>query len=468
MKGVLMGRYDIRLRPRTIRGRDTLITAAVAVLVLSLLAIALDKITRSERHDTAVAHTELAARRVATAVRQGTLLHPIPEGASGVRYLQVVGADRRVLDASVPAGGWPPISKVVPSPNNRVQEFTECDVMGMGCLTVVAIRVSPDRDSVVIYAGSQQPTILAGLYLELLLACGVLALSALASWAAWRIVGRTLRPVDNIRRELAEIGGGDLSRRVPEPSGDDEVARLARTANATLDRLERSIRRQERFASDAAHELRTPIAALRINLEDLFMHPDDTDVERTAQAAIGATDRLQSLVTDLLLLAQIGSRAETVEPLNLTTLVEGETRARRQLLNSGQDPIVLGTRLAPDIHVSGTRTYLERLVNNLLDNAQQHAATTIDVQLTSGETSSLLTVSDDGPGIPRSDRGRIFERFTRLDTARSRDEGGTGLGLAIAYEIASAHNGSLTVDDTPSGTRFALRLPLPDTPPASR
>src|SRR4051794_18860091 len=254
-----------------------LVSAVVSVLVLTALAAGIDLLVRSQEHDFAFAQTELAGRRISAAVRQRTLPSPISAGVGGVRYIQVVSADRRVLNASSAAAGRPPISTVVPPPADRVREFTHCPGPDGGCLTVVAIRVTPASDSSVVYAGRPLPTILSSPILELILAGCVVALTALASWTTWRGVGRPPGPVDGIRPQLAEITVSDLSHRVPEPPGDDEVARLARTANATLDRLERSVRIQHQFASDAAHELRTPIAGLRVNLEDLAMHPQDTD-----------------------------------------------------------------------------------------------------------------------------------------------------------------------------------------------
>ncbi|MWA05950.1 HAMP domain-containing protein [Actinomadura sp. LD22] len=333
-----------------------------------------------------------------------------------------------------------------------------------GCLTVVAIRVTPAADSPVVYTGRPLPAILSSPILESLLAGGVVALTALACWTTWQVVGRTLGPVDAIRAKLAEITVSDLSHRVPEQPGDDEVARLARTANATLDRLERSVRVQHRFASDAAHELRTPIAGLRVDLEDLAMHPRDTDVETAARAALRSADRLESIVADLLLLAQIGTGADLAEPLDLTALVDSEIRDHRPSA-AGRPAIEIRSRLTPGVQVRGVPTQLQRLLDGPLDNARRHAAAAVEVELVRDGDRAALTVADDGPGIPLEERERVFERFTRVDTARSRDAGGTGLGLAIAREIAAAHRGTLTIDDSPSGARFTLRLPVLSPPP---
>ncbi|MFF0521038.1 sensor histidine kinase [Actinomadura nitritigenes] len=456
-------------RPRTIRGRDTLITVVVAALVFTVLAIGADALIRSQESDFAFTRTELATRRVSGAVRQGSMQNPLPAGPYGVRFLQVVDADGHVTAASRAAAGRPPISTVVPPPENRLKRMYACPARGGGCLSVVAVRVTMAPRSPVVYGARPVPTILAGPYLELVLTACALLLVAMATCTTWQVVGRTLRPVGAVRGQLAEISISDLSRRVPEPQGEDEVAQLARTANVTLDRLERSVRRQQQFASDAAHELRTPIAALRLNLEEIALRPGDAEAGEAARAALRSTDRLEGIVADLLLLAQIGTAADIPEDVDFSALVDGELRARRPASGGPGDrrpPVAVNAELAPGLHVRGARAQLERLVDNLLDNALQYAATTVDVRLGRSAGDAVLTIGNDGPEIPPADRERVFERFARLDTARSRDAGGTGLGLAIAREVANAHHGSLVIDDVTSGTRFSLRLPLLDGPDA--
>lgn len=457
-----MGRHRLP-RPRTIRGRDTLITVVVAALVSAVLAIGADVLIRSEESDFAFTRTEVATRRVSAAVRQGGPQNPLAEGPYGVRLLQVVDAGRHVTNSSRAAAGLPPISTVVPPPDNRLQRLYACPAPDGSCLTVVAVRVVMAPGSPVVYGARPVPAILAGPYLELILTACALLLVSMATYTTWQVVGRTLRPVGAVRGQLAEISISDLSRRVPEPAGEDEVAQLARTANLTLDRLERSVRRQQQFASDAAHELRTPIAALRLNLEEIALRPGDAEVGEAARAALLSTDRLESIVADLLLLAQIGTAADIPEDVDFSGLVDGELRARRPASRGPDDrspPIAVNAGLAPGLRLRGVRAQLERLVGNLLDNALKYAATTVEVRLDRSAGDAVLTIGNDGAEIPRADRERVFERFARLDTARSRDAGGTGLGLAIAREVAHAHGGSVVIDDVASGTRFSLRLPL--------
>lgn len=444
----------MRLRPRSIRVRDTLIAAVLAALVLGAVAAGVDVLLRNAIKEHLLRETQLAARRISAGIRDGTLPSPIPEDASGVKLIQVVDARGRVINSTLAARGRPAMSTMRPPPRDRVRDVVECSSADDGCLFLEAIRVSTSQDSVVVYAAQSRPGFLGNGLLEAGLGVIVLALTALAASITWRMVGRTLRPVEQIRAQLVEISGSDLSRRVSQPPGEDEIALLARTANETLDRLQRSVDRQRQFASDASHELRTPITGLRANLEDAAMHPDDTDLVETIHAALRDTDRLESIVTDLLLLARLGTGGAIArEPIELADLVKSGLSVRTSQMMTRTD-------LAADLVVQGVRVQLLRLLHNLLDNADRFADGVVEIELVRDDDAALLTVTDDGIGIAPADRERVFERFTRLDSARSRFTGGTGLGLAIARDIAVAHGGSLRIEDSPAGARFALRLPL--------
>ncbi|WP_030163593.1 sensor histidine kinase [Spirillospora albida] len=445
----------MRMRPRSIRARDTIVAAVLAVLVLGLCASGIDMAIRTRVTDDLLRSAQIDARRVSGGVRDGTLRTPIPDGGHGRILIQVVAPDGRVVNATPAAAGRAPVSRLHPSSGMRVRDLVECRGRWprRECRAVEAIRVDTAPDSLVVYASGELPSYLVTGLLEGTLAAAVLLLAAVVAWITWLIVGRTLRPVGEIRAQLAEISATDLSRRVSEPPGEDEIAQLARTANATLERLESAVRRQRQFASDASHELRTPIAGLRANLEDASMHPEDNDLPAVVRQALRDTDRLEAIVTDLLLLARIGTGGAVQERIDLSALAAAELAGRA--LHAAVE-----TRLDPDVPVRGVRMQLVRLLGNLLDNADRYADTSITVEVARDHDHALLAVTDDGPGIPAADRERVFERFTRLDTARSRDAGGVGLGLAIAREIARSHDGTLRIEDRPSGVRFALRLPL--------
>ncbi|WP_246147760.1 sensor histidine kinase [Nonomuraea turkmeniaca] len=443
---------------RSLRGRVTLIATAVAALVLIPVGVGAVLVTRSLVEAGVFEDTRDTAERIAYEMRSGAL----PLGASipvpnpSVNLIQIIGPDGRILATSDAARTMPPLSDVRPTDDDRVISTTNC--LPTECVHLSAVRVSKFADSPVVYAGRSTPDLLATRTFEVIVFAEIAVLIALTGWATWLVTGRALRPVATMRTELDAVHAGDLSSRVTQPPGTDEVAELARSVNSTLARLERSAAQQRQFASDASHELRTPIAGLRAQLESAQLYPDDTDIETLVRSALRDTDRLEAIITDLLLLARIGSRVDAASELvDLAELV-------RQELSVRSDKVPVHADLAEGVRVYGVRLQLARVLTNLLDNAQRHAEHFVQVTVakedrTKGDGTAVLSVENDGVEIAEEDRERIFERFTRLDAARSRDAGGTGLGLAIARDVAMAHRGQITVEDRPGGARFVLRLP---------
>ncbi|MGV9884341.1 ATP-binding protein [Streptomyces sp. NPDC003006] len=269
----------------------------------------------------------------------------------------------------------------------------------------------------------------------------------------WLVTRRALRPVAAITAEMSAITASeDLARRVPEPDTHDEIARLARTTNETLTALQTSVERQRRFVADASHELRSPIASLRTQLEVGAAHPELLDVD----GAVEDTVRLQELAADLLLLARLDAGEKPGEArVDLAALV------REELSQRTRDRVDVHMDLK-SVEVAGSRGQLARVLGNLVNNAQRHARSRVTVTTRADGAWAVLEVADDGSGVPPSERERIFERFVRLDDARTRDEGGAGLGLAIARDVAARHGGTLGVREAPSGgALFELRLPTP-------
>ncbi|GGX91261.1 sensor histidine kinase [Streptomyces hiroshimensis] len=305
-----------------------------------------------------------------------------------------------------------------------------------------------------------------------LLIGAVLLVTAAVAGATWFVAGRVLRPVEAIRTQFAELTAHHLERRVPVPQTRDEVARLAGTMNSTLDRLQAAVDQQRRFVGDASHELRSPLAALRAELEIALAHPEHAEWTAVAEAALGDTRRLQSITSDLLLLARLDATGAEglpgAQPVDLTALVREEVRRRPE----GRRALEVRIEAPDPVIVHGRHTLIARLLGNLLDNADRHAAhaVTVIVAVTGavslgcdpGRRVAVLHVEDDGPGIHPDDRQRVFERFTRLDDARTRATGGTGLGLAIAHHIATVHRGTLEITDSPRGARFTTTLPSAD------
>ncbi|WP_285702810.1 HAMP domain-containing sensor histidine kinase [Microtetraspora sp. NBRC 16547] len=285
------------------------------------------------------------------------------------------------------------------------------------------------------------------------IAGGSLLLVLLTMLGAYRTVNRTLEPVDAITDKLAKITTSDLSQRVPVPHFQDELRRLAETANQTLDRAEAAVEHQRRFASDASHDLRSPLTAMRAEVEEALLHPDETDWQETGKALLESLERLQYLVTDLLQIARLDAGAPgRHDPIDLAELVESELDRRPR-------DVAVTRRLTPSAVINGDRFRLARLLTNLLDNAERHADSNVTVIVERQGNTAVLEVVDDGGGIPPDQREIVFQRFARLDAARSRDAGGTGLGLSIARQIAETHGGSLTLEDSPRGARFVLRIP---------
>ncbi|GAA2438285.1 HAMP domain-containing sensor histidine kinase [Streptomyces glaucus] len=308
---------------------------------------------------------------------------------------------------------------------------------------------TPAGDGFTVYAGaplsaehSAVRTALTAMLIGFPLLLGVVAA------VTWLVTRRALRPVESIRREMAAItASADLARRVPVPGTHDEVARLARTTNETLAALETSVERQRRFVADASHELRSPIASLRTQLEVAAAHPELLDLD----GAVEDTVRLQRLAADLLLLARLDAGERPAD-----TRVDLAALAREAA--AGRTGV---TVRAEAVRVTGSRGQLERVLVNLLDNGQRHARSAVEVTVRRAGEHAVVEVADDGDGVPEADRERIFERFVRLDAARSRDDGGAGLGLAIARDVAARHGGTLTVRAAPAGgALFELRLPL--------
>lgn len=279
------------------------------------------------------------------------------------------------------------------------------------------------------------------------------ALLAVVAAAAWWITGRALRPVDAITRRVQEITSSTLHERVPEPGTDDEVDQLARTMNAMLDRLERATARQQQFVSDASHELRSPVASIRAQMEVAMLDPAATDWEHVAAIVLAEDERLDNIVSDLLALARLDEgQAGPSRDVDLDEIVLADAARPRRV---PVDRSAVGAA-----RVQGREGELTSVVRNLLDNAVRHARSQVRVSLTSGPDGVLLAVDDDGPGVAPADRDRIFERFTRLEEGRSRDRGGAGLGLAVARRVVEHLGGEVTVVDSRlGGARFVIRLP---------
>jgi signal transduction histidine kinase len=298
-------------------------------------------------------------------------------------------------------------------------------------------------------------------YVQRLLEIGLPILLAVVGAICWVIVGWALRPIEALRREVADVAAVSGTHRVAEPPTDDEVGRLARTLNSMLDRLEASTERERRFVSDASHELRSPIANIRTEIEVALHHPERAEWPRVASEVLAQDERMGRLVESLLMLARsadghLASVDPTAPPSDLAAAAEqvvAEAAARCEGLS-----VVAHTRRTL---VHAPPVYLERIAANLVDNACRYASSRVDVTVSSRDGQAVLRVSDDGPGVPVADRGRIFERFVRLDEARDRIHGGFGLGLAIVADLCGALGGTIEISDAEGGGAvFTMTMPL--------
>jgi len=299
------------------------------------------------------------------------------------------------------------------------------------------------------------PLLVGGVPLVLLVVAGV----------TWLVIGRSLAPVERMRREVDAITDEHLDRRVETPASRDEVHRLATTMNAMLARLGAARDRQRRFVSDASHELRSPIATLRQTGEVARTHPDALGHDELVDTVLAESLRLQRLVDQLLVLTRTdeGRSPAIGREVDLDDLLVAEAaRVRRERPDLAVDTAGIGPA-----RVRANPVALDQVVRNLVDNATRHARSRLRLGVQAGGGWVRVTVSDDGAGVPPGERNRIFERFVRLDEARARDDGGSGLGLAIVREIVLAHGGRVWVsDEAGGGARFDVDLPAAPAAPA--
>jgi signal transduction histidine kinase len=275
-------------------------------------------------------------------------------------------------------------------------------------------------------------------------------LLALICAAVWVLAGYTLRTVERLREQVAQLSVAGLADRVELPAARDEVRQLAVTMNDLLDRLQAAATAQRRFVADAAHELRSPLAALHARLE-----VGERAGDRVAPVLIRDAERLGQLIDDLLALARLDESPRLLRPVpvDLDDIVLTEVARLRGAA------VVLDTREVAPALMSGDPDLLRRIVGNLLSNAVRHAVHRVRVSVSTSDGQVELVVADDGPGIPVAERDRVFRRFHRLDDARTRDGGGSGLGLAIVRDAVRAHRGTVIVQDDRPGAVLTVWLP---------
>ncbi|MEH3154614.1 MAG: HAMP domain-containing sensor histidine kinase [Gordonia paraffinivorans] len=375
-----------------------------------------------------------------------------------IDLIQIIGPDGRVVTGTPGDLTGALARPLTPGRRETVDGATIGDDPTEYRATVVGV-VTPRGPVTVAVAAAEGPITDVVITVAILFASVFPLILLLLAATTYFFVGRTLRPVERIRSEVAAITSSDLGRRVSEPRTGDEVDRLAATMNEMLHRLEVASEAQLRFVGDASHELRSPLVTV-VGLLDLARTRGDSIDHATIDTILyPEARRLQTMVDDLLILARADERGVPLRrtAVDIDDIVADEiTRLMR-----------LGT-VAVNAHidavqVAGDRDKLVRAVRNVADNALRHARSTIDIDVRADTTtrSCIITIADDGDGIPADDRVRVLDRFVRLDPDRQRSSGGSGLGLAIVDEIVRAHGGAVVISDAPrGGAAVSLTLPV--------
>lgn len=448
-----------------IRARVTAVATLVVALTLILSGIALAFLV----HESLVGGldaTQLSRAQTvaAQAASTGGIRGTIPATAKQSSLVQVLDSGGTVIAATGNIQGEDPVLHAPPS-ERRARTFTLSDspLDSGGEFRVLAEPVTLKTGPGWVYVASSLAQVdAATASLTTLFAIGLPLVLIVVGFTVWGAVAQALKPVDRIRRRASAIGAADLTQRVPVPRSRDEIARLALTMNEMLDRLETAATRQNQFIGDASHELRSPLTALRAQVEVALAHPNPAEAARVLGVVREQVARMTTLTEDLLFLARSTEAAPMTlaAPVDLDELVLAEVRRLREFGDPAVTLVTIGAA-----RVTGSQRDLARVLRNLADNARDHARSEIRLALSTRDGIAEIVVADDGTGIPVADREQLFERFTRLDDARARNAtgGGFGLGLAIARQIVLTHGGTLSVQDAPggrSGAAFVIRIPL--------
>jgi signal transduction histidine kinase len=435
----------------TVRVRTTAAAVIVVGVTLVIAAVAMVVFLRRSLTSDVRSAALLRARVVVDALESGSIDDAVPVDDQEEEFVQVIDASGDVVVSSSNLTGAPPVADLAPGESLQVDTPFEDDPF-------LAVATSADGAFIVVTGGTLETVTESTAAAAQLLTIGLPLLLLVVGATTWRVAGRALAPVEAMRTEVEAISTKELHRRVPDAPGRDEIARLASTMNVMLARLQKGQQRQRRFVSDASHELRSPVATIRQHAEVAQSHPQQSSMGQLVDVVLAETIRLQRLVDDLLLLARIdeGTLQQRSEAVDLDDLVLEEVERLRATTDLRIDAKAVSAG-----RVQGDPTQLRKLVRNLVDNASRHARGAVALGLREDEKAVVLTVDDDGTGVPEDDRERIFERFVRLEEARDRDSGGGGLGLAIVAEIAAGHAAAVTVGEGPlGGARFEVLFPV--------
>ena len=447
-----------RLRDASVALRISAVSALVLTVAVAVGIVAF----RSALHRAQLQTLDVSIDAQVTNLRELAADGPVPVRLTTERdsplFCQIVSAAGKVLGASANVSDM----ELMVSPTSPVMGYgevhrirTQVDRVDVR-LTKVGVTTT-DGPAWILVAAPTKNLREAEASLNRQLRVGGPLLILLGTFGIGFVARRALRPVDVLRSQVDAIRSTDLAARVSEPQAADEVGRLARTMNGLLDRVEESHDRQSRFVSDASHELRSPLATVRTRLEVALRAPEKTDWRSVAEASLRQTSRMERLVDDLLVLA----RTDTTHVAPSVVVDLDEVIAEEVGYLRTVSRVALDTSQVSAGRVIGRADDLRRVIVNLTSNAIHHAASKVQITLRTIDGHVELFVDDDGPGVPISERDRIFDRFTQLDESRARvGATGAGLGLAIVADVVHHHQGSVCAIDSPlGGARFAMTLP---------
>ena len=441
-----------------ISARSAFVAASVVFVALGVtgmvLAGVLYRSMLSEVDNAAAARVARAAA-VSAAGGPAALSDELLATDTRVLAVQVIDAEGTVLQRSPGAPSTPLIPVGDVGPGLRIGMPEHDSPFGEIRFSAQTV-IGPDEARYTVVVGEGSPLVVSTVgTVVTALAVAAPVVIAVSAAATYLLVRRSMRSVDDIRSRVADISTSDLTERVPVPDSRDEIAALAVTMNEMLARIEAGHAAQQRFVGDASHELRSPLATIISALEVAQAHPDLLNTELAQHTLMPEAQRMRSLIEDLLLLARADERGWNIrrDDVDLDDLANGEIERLRR------DSDLEMTASIEPVRVTGDPAALARVLRNLLDNAARHACSVVEVDVRRSDGRAVLTIGDDGPGIPVGDRLRVFDRFVRLDEGRSRGAGGTGLGLAIVSEIVAAHHGQVRIEDRPGGgTRAVVQL----------
>lgn len=447
------------IRKRSVLSAVVVVTFSMLVGGAFLLLVLQSSLVSAAWNDLAVRANDVARLLQEEGIEETR--STLAEDRNSAAQVQIIDEANRVAGWSIRGLRSSPMSTLRPAPGRTMtEELSRVPALGGDDEILVSARGAElhGKRYVILVAAPLEVQTDTLRTVGLLLLAATPLLVALVAVAVSILVGRSLKTVERIRRQVAEIDGRRLHERVEVPPTGDEIAALASTMNQMLDKLEQSDNLHRAFFSDASHELRSPLSTLVTTAEVASLDQSGRTWLDMQQTVLNESSRMQSLVEDLLTLAKVDSHQLQldVQDVDLEDVLDAEIKRLRTVSS-----LQINAELEPT-RVRGDERRLMQVFRNLMDNAARHAKSTIMVGMERRPGEVVVSVDNDGEIISPEDRNRVFERFARLDASRSSDGGGSGLGLAITREIMVAHGGTVLAAESDGWCRFQVILPVAD------